>query len=78
MHSKLVLRLLSQSMFIVQVCGQVFDRKTNFELTSPERPTVLELINAIQTSFSLEIAIRRPKSVPEHSFQFCNLKSVRR
>jgi hypothetical protein len=61
-------------MFVVQVCGQVFHRKTNFEFTFPKRPSLQELAKTTESSFSTEISVRRPEGVPQHSFHVAKLK----
>ena len=62
-------------MFVVQVAADIFSNKTNFELTFNSRPSLLELTRAVEAAFSNEIAIRRPDSVPQHSFHVAKLKA---
>ena len=63
-----------ESMFTVQVCGQVFNRKTNFEFAFAKRPSLQELAKMTEGAFTAEISVRRPEGVPQHSFHVAKLK----
>jgi hypothetical protein len=62
-------------MFTVQVAADIFGQKTNFELTFPSRPSLLELTRAAESAFSAEIGIRRADHIPQHSFHVAKFKA---
>ncbi|CUG93778.1 calcium-binding protein, putative [Bodo saltans] len=61
-------------MFSISVAADIFGAKTNFELTFPAKPSLLELTQSTEKSFSNEISIRRPENVPQHSFHVAKFK----
>lgn len=61
-------------MFIIAVAADIFNNKTNFELSFPSRPSILELTRTSESAFTNEIALRRPETVPQHSFHVAKFK----
>ena len=50
--------------FTLLVCGDLFSEKVNLELPFPEKPTLPELKNHVQNSFTAEMRCLQPPNMP--------------
>ena len=50
--------------FTLLVCGDLFSEKVNLELSFPEKPKLLDLLDHVQNSFTAEMRCLQPPNMP--------------
>lgn len=61
-------------MFFVRVAADIFEKKLNYELCFPHRPTAQELTKMTESVYTTAIASMRPEQVPPHTFHVAKIK----